>query len=849
MPGPVLEGLRVLDLSWGIAGPMATMLLADHGAAVTRIEPPGGDPFRTQLGYRTWQRGKKSAVLDLKTPADRDCLIALARGADVLVESFAPGVTARLGIDYARLREINPRLIYCSITAYGRGNRHSDRPGYDALVAARTGLHFEQRGWPEGAINHMGRRPDPFAELEIPYEWVQGPPRPGPVFPASHWPSLGAFFAASTAISAALRAREITGRGQWVETSLLQGALVCGSGVWQRAEKPEAPMFDSWILGARAPKGHFECADGRWIHNWVPNPRFILTASAGETLNATPDLKAQNDPDRFGTGPEELLVMMHYQPILAEAVRKFPAQAWVDAAATAGMTIQAVRPPEEALCDPLFLADGCVVEIDDPELGRVRQVGTTYRLHANPAAIRRPAPRSGEHTEQVRAEAAHVDAAAHAHGAIAPVARGPVEGGAQPGEPLAAPLAGITVLDLGLAIAGPYGTQILSDLGANVIKINALYDTYWHSNHIAYMANHGKRSIALNLKDPRAMKVLLDLVARADVVQHNMRYDAAERLGIDYESLKKLNPRLVYCHTRGFETGPRSELPGNDQTGGCLAGVQYEDGGMGRGGKPLWSFCSLGDTGNGFLSAIAIIQALYHRERTGEGQFCDTSIVNAQLLNTSYALARPDGSGFERPRVDAEQLGFSATNRLYETADGWLCVVAATEEHWDRLCVAIGMPALAADARFVSEAARAANDAALSALLASKFREAAATDWFARLDAAAVPCEICDPGFALGLHDDPEFRRRGWVVSHQHPFVGRLDQIGVAFDFSETPARVQGPPLIVGQHSRELLAELGYANAEIDELCADCVLEWRPGEGHRRVRSPWEVAKPAATTE
>src|SRR4029453_1182221 len=131
MPGAVLEGLKVLDLSWGIAGPMATMLLADHGAAVTRIEPPGGDPFRTQLGYRTWQRGKRSAVLDLKTPADRDCLLALAHGADILVESFAPGVTARLGIDYARLHEVNSRLIYCSITAYGRGNRHSERPGYD----------------------------------------------------------------------------------------------------------------------------------------------------------------------------------------------------------------------------------------------------------------------------------------------------------------------------------------------------------------------------------------------------------------------------------------------------------------------------------------------------------------------------------------------------------------------------------------------------------------------------------------------------------------------------------------------------------------------------------------------
>ena len=165
-------------------------------------------------------------------------------------------------------------------------------------------------------------------------------------------------------------------------------------------------MFNSWILGSRSPKGHFECSDGRWIHNWVPNPRFLLTASAGEELNATPDLKARNDPDRFGTGPEELLVMMHYQPLLAEAVHKFPARAWVEAAATAGMTIQEVRPPEEALTDPLFIKDGCVTEIVDPELGPIRQVGVTYRLAANPSPIRRPAARVGEHTASVKAEAA-----------------------------------------------------------------------------------------------------------------------------------------------------------------------------------------------------------------------------------------------------------------------------------------------------------------------------------------------------------------------------------------------------------------------------------------------------------
>ena len=635
----VLSGLRVLDLSTGIAGPMTAMLLGDHGADVVRIEPPDGDPGRAQLGYRVWQRGKRSALLDLADGADRATFLVLAKHADVVIETFAPGEAARLGVDYGTLSAANPRLVHCSITAYGRNNRHSDRPAVDALVAARTGLHFEQRGWPEGALNRMARRPDPFAHLPLDHQSVQGPPRPGPVFPASHYPSLGAFFAASLGINAALRARGLTGRGQWVESSLLQGALACASGVWQRAENTGAKDFDSWILGARAPKGHFLCADGRWIHNWVPNPRFLLSASEGEKLNATPDLAAKQDPDRFGTGPGELVVMQHYQPLLAAAVRKFPADEWVRAAAAANMTVQPVRSPEEALADPLFLADGCVAELRDPELGTIRQLGVTYRLAKNPAPVGEPPAQPGEHTQAIRAEAAALAAQP------APSAR---TGRALRGA-LRAPLDGITVLDLGLAIAGPFGTQLLSDLGANVIKINALYDIYWHANHIAYMANRGKRSLALDLKDARALKILHELVARADVVQHNMRYDAAERLGVDYESLREVNPQLVYCHTRGFETGPRATQPGNDQTGGCLAGTQYEDGGMARGGKPLWSFCSLGDTGNGFLSAIAIVQALAQRDRTGEGQFCETSIVNAQLLNTSYAVARARRHGLRAP--------------------------------------------------------------------------------------------------------------------------------------------------------------------------------------------------------
>jgi crotonobetainyl-CoA:carnitine CoA-transferase CaiB-like acyl-CoA transferase len=267
---------------------------------------------------------------------------------------------------------------------------------------------------------------------------------------------------------------------------------------------------------------------------------------------------------------------------------------------------------------------------------------------------------------------------------------------------------------------------------------------------------------------------------------------------------------------------------------------------MSRGGKPLWSFTSLGDTGNGFLSAISILQALYHRDRTGEGQFCDTSIVNAQLLNSSYAVARPDGTGFDRPRIDGMQLGRNALNRLYDTGDGWLCLAVLREPEWQAFAKSMD---LAADARFASAATRATNDASLAQLLEPKFKEKTAAQWFLLLDKAGVPCEVSDPKFSLGVHDDAEFKKRGWVVEYQHPFVGKLNQIGLLFDFSDTPGRVQGPPLIVGQHSREILAELGYTPAQIEEMCKDCVLAWSLTEGHRKVRSPWQPQAPAAAAE
>jgi len=409
--------------------------------------------------------------------------------------------------------------------------------------------------------------------------------------------------------------------------------------------------------------------------------------------------------------------------------------------------------------------------------------------------VQGPVPRVGEHTDEIRQLEWRDSEAAPA---VSPDA-------APDGAALRGPLDGITVLDLGFAVAGPFGTQLLADLGANVIKVNATRDPFWHQNHIAYGANRGKRSIGIDLKTPEGLAVLHRLVEQADVVHSNMRRDALRRLRVDEESLRDINPDIIYVHTRGFDRGPRSDSPGNDQTGCSLAGVTYEDGGGHDGGRPFWGLTSLGDTGNGFLSAIGLIQALYHRERTGVAQAVDTSILNAALLCSSYAALTPDGTALPRPQLDRMQLGLSARYRLYATADGWVVVAAITAAEQAALAATLGVDELPADAE-------------LASVLEPWCAARSASDAFGALDAAGVPVEICDGDFGARVHDDPEMQALGLVVKQQHPKLGRYEQFGVTIDFSDTPQHIFGPPPVVGQHTREIMREYGYDDADVDKL-------------------------------
>jgi crotonobetainyl-CoA:carnitine CoA-transferase CaiB-like acyl-CoA transferase len=764
-----LTGIRVLELTWGISGPMAGMMLADQGAVVTRIEPPE-DVFAPAPGYRVWNRGKRSAVLDLKAKDDRRTFLDLAAQADVVLDSYRPGVMERLGLGHEALAARNPRIITCSITAYGEGNEHSERPGLEALAAARTGSQWAQRG----GIMSTGDLGLP--DVDIPEGAEQAARPDGPIFSASPWMSVNGFYHGTLAITAALVVRERTGVGQHIEASMLPRAAFVPT-----SARSSGPMAATWMNLRGAPRGLFECKDGRWVHQWPIKPQSVIDAAEFDSLGDAPAPEYTHrrvDPARIGMEPENIVVLFYYLPLMQAAFKKFTAEEWRVWGERVKEGVQVVRTPEEAFSDELLLAEGSVVEVSDPDVGRIRHIGVITELGRTPGAVQGPAPRRGQNTAEVMKEAAE-SPDSHAESPTITEARS--EG----------PLAGVRVLDIGLALAGPYGTSLLADLGADVVKVMAPWDGPWMDTGIGQMANRGKRGVLLNLGKPSGLEAFYKLVETADVVAHNMRDGVAERLGVGYETLRAIKPDLIYCASRGFDRDRSARgLPGTDQSGSALAGQEWEDGGCWHGGQPFFG-TSMGDLGNGFLTAIAVNEALFHRARTGEGQAVGSSILYACLAGTSGTFAYPDGSGPERPKLDALQLGFEALYRLYETAEGWICLAAITPEHWERLCRVIGREDLQGDDRFSDSVARHANDDELGKILEEVFLGRAAADWFAALDEAGVPVEQSRPGMM--------------AAAPGTPFV----------QFSVTPARPPGEAPELGEHTDEVLAELRLDQATV----------------------------------
>ncbi|HWL42711.1 MAG TPA: CoA transferase [Ilumatobacter sp.] len=759
----IFAGLRVLDLTSGMAGPMATMVLADHGADVVKIEPPAGEWARPRPAFAMWNRGKRSVRCDLHDEADRLLVRELAHRADVIFDSGDFDVLRRCGADPAWIETHNPGAVVASIAGFPPGGPLSALRAYEGVVSAAVGRMTELDQLSGGRPGHT------YDE---------------PAFTAAPIASYGASQIALQGVLAALLQRARTGRGQFVRTSLLHGAmaflmrqeLARGGGGTDLSISPAAHRgIEMCFLTA-------ECADGRYIQmcarqdqhfrNWLTalglaevfdEPRYARAPMGIPTVDDVVELE-QRLRERMRTRTQ------------AEWMRAFTEE--FDVGADPFLT------PIEFLDHPDMVANDRVVEFDDPTFGRVRQVGALVEMSLTPARIDRPSPPLGEADEPARRGELWAEATSPL-----PTVRAVDE----------APLRGVTIVEVAYFIAGPMATTLLAELGARVIKVEPLDgDPFRRTGLQSAKFVQGKESVTLDLKAPPGAEALRRLISAADVVVHSFRSGPARKLGLDADTVLAHNPRAVHLYAASYGSrGPQRDRAAFHSTPNALSGGGIKQ--AGDGNPPVND--SYADPGSALGAATAILLGLWARHTTGRGQALETTMLTSTGYIHSADLVAVDGR-IDHAVADADQRGLDPWYRLYRAADGWVFVAAVTAAERSRIGQALGAT------ESLGEAVGSRPVAEVVKLLGS-----------AGVGVAPVAAETFDRWL----------EREGYLIEAGHPFYG---------DYWRVPPKVQmsgsepvlGPACAVGEHSLAILAEFGFAAPEIAELVAGQVTsDGRPG--------------------
>jgi crotonobetainyl-CoA:carnitine CoA-transferase CaiB-like acyl-CoA transferase len=788
-----LDGVTILDLSDGAAGALATMLLCDQGARVIRVTD-GRQAAPRRGGYLVWDRGKEHLPIDLSrvqpspqaagSPGtvgqgdseDAVLYARLIRSADVVVEDFSPSSGRQAIVSTAWLSALNPHLVHCSITAYGKSGPLKDEPAIDELVMARMGILGSLPGF-----------------------------RPGPVHLVHPLPSVGAALLAAQGVAAALLARERTGLGRTIDTSLMAGALLYHPKV--AAEKLPPHVFQSNPSGSAPFYSLYECADGEWVQLGCVHEAFIATAA--EIMGVRYVL----DDPQYGRGrlPKTPEADRELRAIVARAIHTRPYEAWATVFEEADVPFARVRSTEESLGDPQVEVNAMRVELADPEVGPLTQMGVPVLLSATPGRIQGPRPRHSLRSDQLPQE----------KGAGLPASGTPP----QDTDAFAPPLQGIRVLEITNLIAGPTAGRLLADLGADVIKLEPLEGDISRPIGRTYFfnLNANKRSLSANTRTPGGKEVAQRVAATADVLLANLRPHATERMGIGPHVLRRLNPRLIETHVTGFGwTGPYALRPGIDPLAQALMGLSRAQGGPEN--QPVfYSQLAPTDFTAGALGALGTILALFVRERTGVVQRVDTNLLNGGIILSAEWFTGYRGRPTRR-LADKGQYGLDPFHRLYEVSDGWLYVVAETPEARQSLCRAVDGEDLP---RQYADTPEGHHPAAtpLAQALARCFAVLSLEGALARLQAAGIACAPALPGDSEIFLGDPHAAANDMIATYQHPVLGREQVARHYVRFGHTKVLTGRPTALLGEHTGEVLREVGFPEAAIAELYAQGVVK------------------------
>ena len=385
-------------------------------------------------------------------------------------------------------------------------------------------------------------------------------------------------------------------------------------------------------------------------------------------------------------------------------------------------------------------------------------------------------------------------------------------------------LEGIKVIDLTSVLAGPFCTMMLGDAGADVIKVESPTGDqartwgppFWGDQGAEFLAvNRNKRSIVLDLKNPEARDVLFDLCKTADIFVENYRRGVPERLGIDYESIRKVNPRIIYCSISGFgDSGPRREQAAYDSVMQAFVGIMHMTGAPGA--PPTRASVSVCDMGAAMYANQAILLALVARAHTGRGQRVEASLFESQIAWLAFRAVGYFATG----KVPGGKLGSASAHlapyQVYPTADGDLMVAALNNGLYVKLVVAMGLPELAEAPDYKTNALRVKHREALNAILMERFATCGTVEWATRLTDAGVPCSRINTVEDVLL--DPQTAARNMIMDLEHPTLGPIKVPGIPIKLSDTPGSGRRAPPLLGEHQHEVLGELGLTREAIDAL-------------------------------
>lgn len=813
MTGPC-EGLVILDFTWGMAGTLATAVLADFGADVIKIEPPAGDPFRSHPGWIAWNRGKKSVVLDLKTNEGHHHAHQLAEHADVVIEAFRPRATTRLGIDYASLSALNQRLVYASISGWGQEGPLSQIAGYEGVVAAKSGRMMTF----DGQMN-----------------------RPGPAYSAVQVATWAASQAAVRGTLAALLKRQTSGRGQWVQTSLLQGMLPydLASLVLRQFSRQDPKRYPPDILGAmlRIPMLQYIPArtkDGQWLQHANLMDRlfrsYLKAVGLGWVLE---EELFKNAPVMSAEGREAL------RDLMLTRMQERTLDEWMELyVADGNIAAEPFRYTTDGMKHAQFMHNGHAVQIDDPRVGRLTTVGLLARLSDTPGAVGGPAPALGQHTAEVLKRFSTTPKNAITAN------RESDAGGVAAGKPL---LDGLTLLDFSMVIAGPYAAAMLADMGMRVIKVDATPEREQTISTggmalINLKTYAGKEAIQINLQSPEGQAIVHQLVASADVLLHNFRPGAPERLGIDWETCRRINPGLIHVYVGAYgATGPHHRRPGAHPIPGALLGGALRQAGRANpppADRPM-TLDEIKETSRLLMRAneanpdpntsqavaSSIMLALLARNRTGRGQAVEVTMLQANAwANADEAYDYEGRPPYALP--DADCYGLNALYRLYPTArEGWVFLASLNDSEWQSFCSATKRPDLIADARFATIEACKSHDSDLVIELEKIFAMRSADEWERLLTAAGVACVRADQDVGCFLEDHKHAAVDRLVAEVESPRFGKYLRHGAILNFSDAPSRLKHGAF-AGEHTVRLMQELGYTDAQIGDLRERRIIHW-----------------------